>query len=161
MYSIYKITCHETGKFYIGKTCQSLSQRWSNHVSEAKYGADTHFKRAIRTYGRDKFTPEEIAWAADNDKANWLERHFIQFLDSNNPEVGYNSTPGGDGISKHSPETMQKLIKAGRALRHKPETKEKIRATLLGRKRPEEVCRKISAGHQRRLALLKEQQHGE
>jgi group I intron endonuclease len=144
MYAIYKITCHETGKFYIGKTCQSLNKRWIHHVCYANQGEETHFKRAIRLYGKDKFTREEIAWAADNEKANWLEKHFIAFLSSNNPEIGYNSTPGGDGISKHTPETLEKLRVAGRRLRHTPEAKAKISEALRARVYSEETRKKMS-----------------
>lgn len=134
MFVIYKIV-GPAGKAYVGKTCQSLKQRWSNHISDAKHGADTHFKRAIRKYGREAFALSELAWAADNDKANWLEKHFIRFLNSNNPEVGYNSTEGGDGVSNPAGETLRKMLDASRRYAgHSPDVRAKISAAGKGRK---------------------------
>lgn len=125
MYTIYKITCGESGKSYFGKTKQPLRKRWISHIADATRGEDTHFKRAIRKYGRSAFALEEIAWASDNEKANWLETYFIRFNDS--VASGYNSTYGGDGQSNPTEETLQKMRK-GFTGKHTPEAIAKIKA---------------------------------
>lgn len=56
---IYIIKNTVNDKVYIGKTIQTLERRFQKHLSDSKK-LDTHFARAIRKYGSDKFYIEQI-----------------------------------------------------------------------------------------------------
>ena len=68
---IYKITNKENGKMYIGQTINSIEDRWHRHCNDAMNNIlDTHFARAIRKYGKENFTIEEIDTASSQDELN-------------------------------------------------------------------------------------------
>ena len=59
---IYKITNKENGKIYIGKTVNTIQERWHEHISEAFNGniSNSLIHKAIVKYGIDAFLVEEI-----------------------------------------------------------------------------------------------------
>lgn len=97
MIGIYKITNLLNNKVYIGQSI-NISQRWKAHrncpFNPNNDVYDLPLYRAIRKYGLDNFsftvleecTPEEL-----NDK----EKFWIQTLNANDPNFGYNLTEGG------------------------------------------------------------------
>ncbi len=101
MYKIYIITNTVNRKKYVGKTITSLSNRLTKHFNDAKT-LNTHFSRAIRKYGRDKFQIQLLCRCKTNEHANYLECYYINRFKTFSR--GYNSTRGGDGgdtLSKH------------------------------------------------------------
>jgi group I intron endonuclease len=108
MFRIYLITCAINNKIYVGKTCWSIANRWSNHISCAKRGDDVHFYRAILKYGPENFSLKELDCTESEQQANWLESFYIGLLKSYDRKIGYNSTMGGDG-SVPNAETLAKL----------------------------------------------------
>jgi len=56
----------------------------------------------------------------------------------------HNFSDGGEGVSKPSPETREKIGAANRGRVRSPETREKLRTSHLGKTLPEEQKRKIS-----------------
>lgn len=105
---IYKCTCTETGKHYIGQTVQEFKNRKRDHIKSAlnpkDLGYDYHFHRAIRKYGEDKFVWDIIETIESSDLKNLgetldiLETSYIEKYDSY--KNGYNSTPGGNSYTK-------------------------------------------------------------
>lgn len=91
---IYKITNRVNGKVYIGQTVTSLKQRWKCHRHSS---ANCIFHKAIRKYGAENFTVEQIDIAADVDELNMKEKYWIRHYNSMIPN-GYNSTDGGDNF---------------------------------------------------------------
>lgn len=91
-YSIYKITCIDNNKVYIGQTIRPVKQRFLRHLDDAiKQRIDTKFARAIRKHGRDKFVVEVIDTSATSqEELTELEYEYICKYDS--VEKGYNST---------------------------------------------------------------------
>ena len=90
---IYKISNSINDKLYIGKTCTTLSNRWSHYISDyTKY--DWHLYRAMRKYGIENFSIELVEECEDN-KLNEQEQYWINYYNSYNN--GYNMTIGGDG----------------------------------------------------------------
>lgn len=65
---IYKITCIVNNKVYIGQTSETLKQRFSRHMGYQKEEHDTKFYRAVRKYGRNQFTIEQIDYAYNQDE---------------------------------------------------------------------------------------------
>ena len=87
---------------------------------------DTHFARAIRKYGPDKWQLEVIDGAETQEELNQKEQYWIKYY--NSVEEGYNET---DAISKCGGNTYQSKTEE-----EMEEIKEKIRQTKLGAKNP-------------------------
>jgi group I intron endonuclease len=116
---IYKITCLSTHKFYIGKCEQSrLKDRFDKHKSELN--RNVHFNRYLQKawnkYGKSNFIFESIDFVEKNSdhNINELEIYWINKLRSNNKDIGYNLTSGGNGGLSPSEETRLKLSLASK-----------------------------------------------
>lgn len=109
MIGIYKITCNETGKCYIGQSID-IENRWIQHICRAKYEIENNkFYNAMRKYGYENFTYEVIE---ECDKSQEIlderERYWIEYYDSY--ENGYNSTRGGQNKAWiYDPEIIRKM----------------------------------------------------
>lgn len=96
---IYKATNKINGKYYIGKTIQTLEQRKNKHKSKAKNDLNIYFYNAINKYGFDNFDWEVIDTALtleelSNKEIYHIERTSAFICD----DLGYNMTSGGDGV---------------------------------------------------------------
>jgi len=113
---IYKITNSVNSKIYIGQTVQKLTDRWSDHCRPClgRHVNRSAIAAAIRKYGKDKFTIEQIDSAQTLDELNIKEATYIKALNCLSPN-GYNLELGGGSKACHE------------------ETKEKISAALKGR----------------------------
>ena len=124
---IYKITNIQNNKIYIGQTIRPIEQRFRRHINDALNNVlDTHFARAIRKYGKDSFTIEQIDTASNQEELNKKEQYWIHYYNSVNE--GYNET---DAISKCGGNTYQSKTKEEMEV-----IKEKIRQTKIGSKNP-------------------------
>lgn len=94
---IYKITNNINNKVYIGLTTCSLSYRWTKHLTECKnINNQKHLYRAMRKYGPENFSIEQIDSSEKLDQLGQLERYYIKKYNSQNPNYGYNLTAGGE-----------------------------------------------------------------
>lgn len=136
---VYLITNLVNGKVYVGKTCRSLSARWSGHVSKARHGKDCLISQAIRKYGSDRFQVQVLASCTSLEELDLLERKFILEYRSNVRGVGYNQTPGGDGAPKGNKNRL--------GISHTVESKARMSFSHTGLKQPmtDERRAKISA----------------
>jgi group I intron endonuclease len=101
---VYKITNTINGKFYVGKTIQSLAHRFSVHKVNSRNG-NTYLYRSIRKHGKENFIVEVIDTASSVEELNEKEVYYIEKL---KPE--YNMTKGGDGgDTSSSPNWKNKL----------------------------------------------------
>lgn len=93
---IYKITNKINGKVYIGQTSSTIEKRWKKHQYDA-YGKRSwqihKFQEAIKEFGADNFTVEQIDVAATKEEANAKEIYWIKQY--NATEEGYNVSRGG------------------------------------------------------------------
>lgn len=96
---IYKITCKATSKQYIGQAREhkhkngkpyryGIQGRWNDHVSSARH-SQSEFAAAIRQYGKDGFSVEEIEKSTLNN-LDALEAKWIAHYNSVVPH-GYNT----------------------------------------------------------------------
>ena len=167
---IYLVTCELTGKWYFGQTIKFIQSRFNEHFRSAQRGSDHKFHRAIRKYGEENFTVEEVLTVsaptkdALKRKLDFLEQHFIQKFDTF--RNGYNSTWGGESKLGYvtSEETKRKIRlaqlgeKGNRfGKKHTTEEIEKLRKMNLGGNNPmfgkklsEEQRRKLSEIQKRR-----------
>jgi len=89
---IYLTTCLINGKVYIGK--KELIE-WLQSLDYL--GSGLLIKRAINKYGTENFKKELICYCSSREELNKMEKFFISYYESNNPEIGYNISKGGDG----------------------------------------------------------------
>lgn len=147
---IYKITNNINKKVYIGQTINSIEKRWRRHKEDSLSNRlDTHFARAIRKYGPENFTVEEIDRASSKEELNEKEIYWIKYYDS--CHKGYNSTDGGDDTNTYKYRTKEEMNI----------TKEKIRQTKLGGKNPMSVkvkCKNEKTGDEYHFDSLSEMQ---
>src|ERR1017187_5171132 len=103
---IYKITNIINQKVYFGQTMVNLSKRWSQHKSLAKSNKrKTHLYNAIRSYGIEKFTCEEVAKFYTKEELDKVEIELIQQYKSFDRNFGYNLALGGNNGGKRTKET--------------------------------------------------------
>lgn len=155
---IYKTTNLINNKIYIGKRIFTKDKFFKNKY----YGSGKLLKEAINKYGLDSFN-REVLEEVDNEFLEEREVYWIKFYNSNNLEIGYNLTIGGNSkygrkIGSMSNETKKKISESvskylsenGHPLQDKnqsDESKEKIKNKLKGRKLTDEHIRKLANGH--------------
>jgi len=93
---IYKITNKLNGKVYIGKTNNSIEQRFKEHLRDSRKVTEENrpLYRAMNKYGAENFSVEQIEECAS---ANAPEREQYWIAYYLGYENGYNATRGGDG----------------------------------------------------------------
>ena len=98
---IYKIENKLNQKVYIGKTVNTIKERWIEHIDEAKRGDNSLLHKAIRKYGENGFYVDFIE-ECSNDELNAKEIYYITLFQSYLEHNGYNMTLGGEGALKYS-----------------------------------------------------------
>jgi group I intron endonuclease len=94
IYKVYKYTNLINGKIYIGQTMESIEMRAGHNGY--KYRKCPYFYNAIQKYGWKNFTSEILADNLTREQANELEIEYIKKFNSQNPEIGYNISDGGN-----------------------------------------------------------------
>lgn len=97
---IYKFTCKQNGKSYIGQSVNIIKRYIShlnNHKNKKLKDYNTKFYRALRKYGFENFN-FEILELVDISKLNEKEIYWIKTFDSFNN--GYNSNSGGSLVTE-------------------------------------------------------------
>lgn len=146
---IYKSTClipesSFFNKFVIGKKhCKSIEK-----FNNSKYfGSSKIIKNLVNKHGTNQIKTEVIYQMFDNkiqtsdEKRKSLcdlEKHFIKLYDSQNPEIGMNLTPGGDGFHGKQNEDHKKkrsisMIGKNLGRRHTKETILKLEIASSGK----------------------------
>ena len=132
MYEIYKVTCVNNNKSYIGITSVGIKKRWRQHISCAfnpnSQDFNAIFKKAIRKHGVRNFIINTIDTASNLNEANQKEMYYIQKYNTfafNENSNGYNSTFGGDGVEGYGTTPVVKIeIQSGKILKHYSSIKE-------------------------------------
>lgn len=96
-YIVYKATNFKN-KTYIGITCRSLTKRKSEHISRSKTTNQRYFHKALNKYD---FMWSVLEKNLDYKDALKLEKFYIQLFNSNDRNLGYNLTLGGEGTLGH------------------------------------------------------------
>lgn len=107
---VYKITNLINNKIYIGKSINP-SARWARHKCDANK-TDNNLKllfhRAIKKYGSNNFKLEILYEYMNENEALIGEKFFIKQFNSNDLNIGYNLTNGGEGVVGHKRTEEQK-----------------------------------------------------
>lgn len=146
---VYKTTNLLNGKYYVGV---------HNKNDDYYLGSGILLNKAIKKYGRISFSKEILKEFKTSKAAYNYEKVIVTddlVLDKN----CYNLALGGKGGNIHSSKTIEKIRKAVlntpkesilrrnlllKGRKKSKETIEKIRKSLIGRKMPESVRKKIS-----------------
>lgn len=123
---IYLAYCKCENKYYVGQTTKDLTIRKREHIWHAKSGSKTYFHRALLKHEFEFSILEEIESDDLFNLLNVREQFWIEYYNSNNFENGYNLTMGG----------RNSIISKNKITKHKPETIEKIKNSLIGEKNP-------------------------
>jgi group I intron endonuclease len=141
---IYKITNLENGKLYIGQTIKSIEYRWKRHnyAFSKNYKNKTAIHLALKKYGKENFTIEQIDTADSIEELNEKEKYWIATLNTLSPH-GYNLTDGGNNKTV-SEETRLKMSLAQKGKKTSDETRKKLSESHKGHVMSDETKRKLS-----------------
>ena len=176
---VYKISCVETGKFYIGSTVNK-TQRWARHRRDLRAGVhkNKNMQASWNKYGEDAFLFAVIEEVADPVLLMQAEQRHLdtcvgqpdcfnhnKFADA--PWRGKSGAEMPNFGRKASPETLAKMSAARSGAKHHnwgktipPEVKAKIRAANLAyphaerRHTPEEIEKIAAASRGRPQSAL-------
>lgn len=102
---IYKATNNINGKVYVGQTIRKLETRVKEHARSTK----SLLGKAIRKYGIDNFTIEEIFHTEDFKELQEAEKRFIAEFNCLVPN-GYNIVSGGEGTCGYAHSNESKKL---------------------------------------------------
>lgn len=144
---VYVHTNLTNGKKYFGITSQEPELRW---MKGKGYSTHLPIGRAIQKYGWDGFDHQILYSGVDEMFAKEMEKTLIAQFNTQDSNVGYNMTAGGDGVVgyHHTDEYKRNLSLRTSGENHpnygkhlSDETREKIRQAQLGNKNPLGVVR--------------------
>ena len=104
-YTVYQLTA-PNGLIYIGCTGKPVEERWHKG---SKYSRNTPIRRAIDEFGWDAFEKKILCEKLTKEGVEKLEKWFIAYYDSSDPEKGYNRMLGGLGKGQRACEYTRKL----------------------------------------------------
>lgn len=156
--SIYLLRNTVNGKVYVGQTTTSINARLASHAYEARRGKhNLPLYRAIRKYGIDAFSREELEVCFSKEDLDAAERRHIAEYGALDSAKGYNLREGGSK-GKLSPESIRKGAEARTGPKHfqygKPLTPEhRAKLSEAGKRRTcsPETRRKLSEAGKRRV----------
>src|SRR5208283_60843 len=110
---IYLIVNHATGKYYVGQhKGNNLRKYLQQKFGHARKGLSKRSRLydALREFPAEAFTIHALlSDIQTKQELNQVERDFITFLRSQDPEYGYNICRGGEGFTgPHTEESRRK-----------------------------------------------------
>lgn len=101
-YTIYFHVCLLSGKGYVGQTKYTIEDRWKSHLKHVSLMSRPfmtkqmcHFHNAIKKYGQDCWLHSVLETVSTREEADIAEMLWIEYLNTMDPDVGYNMTMGG------------------------------------------------------------------
>ena len=116
-FEVYKITNIINNKIYIGITSIGAGKRFRLHLSKAKLGSNYPLHTAIREFGDTNFKIDILELCDSIEQLRDREKYFIALFNSKDPNVGYNTTNGGEYIEV-TQEMREALSKAQKGRAH-------------------------------------------
>ncbi len=134
------------GKWHYFTPQEAFERRKRWHLKDSKYRPTTDIDRAIALFGAKAFEWVLVGVAFSRAELNAMEIAVIAMNEFDNPEFGWNVSPGGSRISRET----QLKISASNAIANKGKilsegTKAKIAAFHKGKKKSPEAIEKAAA----------------
>ena len=104
-YKVYTLTSPE-GKSYVGMTMRDLEKRWrkgSGYLYNKELYSD------IQKFGWENFEKNIVASNLSRSEAEMAEQRWIEKLETQNPEKGYNKEKGGLHPDRLNENTKKKM----------------------------------------------------
>jgi len=149
---IYKITCLQNEKVYIGQS-KNWRKRLNEHKRTLRNGShrSKQLQRAWDKYGPNQFVHSIIEHCAES-VLDEREIYWIEYYKATDKYKGFNNQLGGNTNKNVSEEARKNIAEAQRKnyylkaykYLNSPEAREKKRLAHLGSKRSESTKRKIS-----------------
>jgi group I intron endonuclease len=135
MGTVYKIENLVNGKCYYGQTI-NWNIRKGAHLSYLRNGKhhNQHLQRSWYKHGEQAFLFTVISDSEADSQLDQLEKQLIEIFQTMNPKYGYNKESGGNLYKIHSPETREKRRQALLGRKCTPEHRENMRQGKLGKK---------------------------
>lgn len=136
MYTVYLVTNLINGKQYVGATSHSIQSRFKEHMWEAYEGSNTLFHQALREYGVQNFSLEELESDIPDDLAGQREQYYIKVYNSYYATGdGYNMTYGGSGTEGYifTEADKAKISRVNKGRKFSEERNQRIREIMTGR----------------------------
>lgn len=143
---VYIIKHTETGRVYIGSSCNMRARIRSHIVSLNKRSHRNRFlQRAWDKYGPGAFEFNRLLICKKEDNL-FFEQRAIDSYRAYDKRFGFNAVPvaGSNVGMRHSEETKEKLRKASTGRKKSQDEIERIRAASTGRLHTEDAKRKMS-----------------
>lgn len=135
MVYIYALCDPKTNSIrYIGKSIRP-KERYTNHLNDNSKTHKVNWINSLKSKGL-KPTMIILQTLAENEDWQQAERDWIKRAKENGWNL-VNSTDGGDGVLNVSGEGKERMLKAWKGRKHKPETLEKLSASSKGRVKSE------------------------
>ena len=149
--AIYKIENTVNGKLYFGQSARPQA-RWVEHKNPKNSRKSPKLAAAIVKYGVDSFVFSLLHWCESKEDADELETFLIAECGSR--DNGYNICAGGEGLGagvnnpnygrKQTAEHRAKIQEARQNFSLSAEARQRISATLKGRKLTAETIQKMA-----------------
>lgn len=152
----YTVYMHITpsNKKYIGITCRKVKERWKN----GKGYESQFFYNAIKKYGWENIDYKILYTNLCLQDAEALEIELIKKFKTRDYRYGYNIDGGGNVNKNVSDETKRKISQKLKGRIVKPESIEKQRQKLIGRKWSPELREKIMNSRRKHKKVLTPEQ---
>jgi group I intron endonuclease len=141
---IYKTTNLLNGKIYVGQRKITADKRCGINTY---LGSGLAIQKAIKKYGRENFSKENIEFCETKELLNEREIYWIKTLGAHRTKSGYNISEGGTGgFMNHLPPDHRQRCKDAKAKRtpeQKLATKLKFQATLAAQSDEQKTNRKL------------------
>ncbi len=144
---VYLITNTQDGKRYVGQTTRDPARRFCEHMTAAiAKRSDTHLSHAIRRDGPSAFRLE-VLHECKTDELDDAERSWIAQLRTDDRELGYNMTLGGQDGAAMTIEVRLKISAGLMGHEVAASTRSQISSARKGMKFSAQHCARMSASH--------------
>ena len=141
---VYTIWCTSTQDVYVGSAAGSFRRRWHIHLSDLRKGKhhNSRLQRLWNKYGEDTFE-FRVAELCKPEFCIAQEQVYLDYYRSTRPGKVLNLHPIA-GSSKGSKRTPEQRARQSEITKNLPQSvRDKMRASLTGQKRSEEVKARI------------------